>query len=491
MEEKRSKRILLLAVFAILNLCFYGIFCVEHFAADTYLTEVWGWEKISNLYWQNGRWLMTLLCEICQAFHIGFHAEKTISWVLAISFLSLAELLLYEIIKRRIHVKETLNIKHILVFLSSFMMISNLFVLEYFIFAEYTGAICVGIFFNILEVRLVLKFLERGEIKDYILGLVCGIFGIMGHQGAFGITAVLLILLAENTFLNVKNFIKNSIIIGMAYLVPALTNTLQTKLAGSARVAGSLDVVGALKTAMEQIGDLLISTANFMPKSLYLVLCGVAGMVVLVMIIVKRKGKALLHAAYVFLVFILAGVAPFLMTDTAYISVVPRTVYVLGAGFPVLLILLLLLENLSKKLLQGVVLYVGIFLGIQYFNTCQIETSHYVSNGIDYYDVNYIEQQVWIYENETGNQISKIKIYTDESPLGIYYNLTGYGAVNERVMSNSWAAADAYRIFTGREMTVEESDTEVYEKFFKGKNWHYLDDEQIVLIGDTLHLCLY
>ena len=54
MEEKRRKRILLLAVFAILNLCFYGIFCVEHFAADTYLTEVWGWEKISKLYWQNG-----------------------------------------------------------------------------------------------------------------------------------------------------------------------------------------------------------------------------------------------------------------------------------------------------------------------------------------------------------------------------------------------------------------------------------------------------
>ena len=105
--------------------------------------------------------------------------------------------------------------------------------------------------------------------------------------------------------------------------------------------------------------------------------------------------------------------------------------------------------------------------------------------------MNYIAQQVWIYENDTGNQIRRICIYTDESPLGIYYGLTGYGAINERVMSNAWAAGNVYRRFTGTDYTVEEGDPQVYEQYFKGKNWHYLDDEQIVFIGDTLHLCLY
>lgn len=488
MKEKR--KIVLWAEFAILNLCFYGVFCVEHFAADTYFTEICGWEEVFKIYWKNGRWIMACMCKICQVFNISFTVEKTTSWILAIVFLSLAEMMLHEILRKRIG-EEISSIRSVLVFLASFMMISNIFILEYFIFAEYTGAICIGIFFNVLEVKLVLQFLEKGKLKDFIFGLLCGILGIMGHQGAFGITAVLLILLAKGTFADIKSFIKNSMIIGTAYLIPALTNTVQTKLAGSMRVAGSLNLLEATREAGQQTLDLLISTANFMPKGIYLLMCGIAGMVVLGFILVTHRVKELLHVAYVLLVFILAVLAPFLMTDPKYISVVPRTVYVMGAGFPVILILLLLQGKLQERLLQGTLIYTGIFLSIQYFNTCQVLTSHYVSNGIDYYDVNYIEQHVWIYENETGNRISKIKIYTDENPLGIYYNLTGYGAVNERVLSNTWAAAKVYEVFTGRELTVEEPDIAVYEQYFKGKNWSYLNNEQIILIGDTLHLCLY
>ena len=63
--------------------------------------------------------------------------------------------------------------------------------------------------------------------------------------------------------------------------------------------------------------------------------------------------------------------------------------------------------------------------------------------------------------------------------------------MNERVLSNTWAAAKVYEVFTGRELTVEEPDIAVYEQYFKGKNWSYLNNEQIILIGDTLHLCLY
>ena len=179
------------------------------------------------------------------------------------------------------------------------------------------------------------------------------------------------------------------------------------------------------------------------------------------------------------------------MTEAVYISVVPRTVYVMGAGMGIILILYLLLEDKSRIRIYAAAGYAVLFLGIQYFNTCQMETSHYVSVGIDYYDVNYIAQQVWIYENDTGNQINRICIYTDDSPLGIYYGLTGYGAINERVMSNTWAAGNVYKRFTGTDYIIEEGDPQVYEQYFKGKNWHYLDDEQIVFIGDTLHLCLY
>lgn len=491
MKRDIYRKIQVAGIFFLLNLCFYGIFCVQHFAADTYLTETYGWYEIGDLYWENGRWLMTLLCAVCDIFSIGFAAEKTISWILAMIFLPLAEMVLYEILEKKIGHGDKPDFKWILIVLSSFMMISNLFVLEYFIFAEYTGPICVGIFFNVLEVRWVLKFLETGKWKDFFLGVFFGIVGIMGHQGAFGLIAVLLILLAEHTFLNVKTFFKNTVVIGSAYLIPAVVNVIQTKICGSPRVAGELKLIESLKAAVYQSCGLLITTANFMPHFLYLSLCGAAGIVVLVIIIKKKDIRKILHVFYVCVVFTMAVLAPFLMTESAYISVVPRTVYIMGAGLPIIMILLLLAGELPQKILKAAVAYSAVFLGIQYFNVCQMETSHYVANGIDYYECNYIEYQVYLYEQETGNHVTKIKIYVDDSPLGIYYNLTGYGAINERVLSNDWAAPNAYMVFTGRDLTVEEADSAIYEKYFQGKNWDFFSQEQIVLVGDTLHLCLY
>ena len=32
---------------------------------------------------------------------------------------------------------------------------------------------------------------------------------------------------------------------------------------------------------------------------------------------------------------------------------------------------------------------------------------------------------------------------------------------------------------------------EVYKKYFEGKDWSGMDEEQMVMIGDTLHLCSY
>ena len=62
LKEERYKKIRILIVFLLMNLCFYGIFSVEHFAADTYVSENVGWADTAALYFSNGRWLMTLIC---------------------------------------------------------------------------------------------------------------------------------------------------------------------------------------------------------------------------------------------------------------------------------------------------------------------------------------------------------------------------------------------------------------------------------------------
>lgn len=488
MEKNRIDKVKLCMVFVFLNMLFYGIFNVQHFAADTYMGEVYGWKFTADIYWSNGRWIMSFIAMLCEWFHISFALEKLISWVIAVLSLSVGEMVFYQILKRKVKSEQK---SQVLMVIISFMTISNLFVLEYFIFTEYTGAICLGILFSILGVKNILLFLEQRKKIYYIVGIFFSVLGIMGHQGTFGIGVVLLIILTEDVFLNIRTFIEKSIVIGSAYIIPALTNVLQTKIAGSGRVTQKLDIVGALKTTANQTWELILNTANFMPRYVYLFFVLVSGIVLLFFLYRKKDIRVLLQSLYAGVIFLLAVCAPFLMTEIEYISVVPRTVYIMGAIVPVILLLIMVQIGISQKEIKMFVGFCVIFLSIQYFGVCKMETSHYAANAIDYYEVNCIKQKIWDYEGETGNTVKNIKIYSDESPVFNYYGLTSFGAINERVMSNTWASVPAFIRYSGIYVQAGSGDSEIYEKYFKGKNWWLLEDEQFVFIGDTLHLCLY
>lgn len=179
-------------------------------------------------------------------------------------------------------------------------MISNVFLLEDFIFAEYTGMICLGIFFDTLAARYVLKAINQKKVSYYLLGILCGILGMNGHQGNFAILVVISVLCSPTLWKNLKSFIINNLVIVM-----------------------------------------------------------------------------------------------------------------------------------------------------------------------------------------------KMALYWDENVTGLAPDISGYGAVNERVMSNDWAAPLALQCLDGHVLQQTEPSQEVYEQYFKGKDWLHMEEEQMIIIGDTLHLCAY
>ena len=103
--------------------------------------------------------------------------------------------------------------------------------------------------------------------------------------------------------------------IGAAYLIPCVANVILTKAAGSARVAGKLQILESLKAAAGQIADLWITTANFMPNYVYIVMCAIAGAAVVALVIMRKDVRVLLHILYEAVVFALAIISPFLKTE--------------------------------------------------------------------------------------------------------------------------------------------------------------------------------
>lgn len=430
---------------------------------------------------------------ICEVFHIRFKLQQLMSWGIAVLSISAAAMLIYQMFcKVYLEPDKSDNIsKRFWIGICAFMLVSNLFLLEDFIFAEYTGMMCLGIFFDVLGAVLVLKCLRERKWSYFILGVVFAILGINGHQGNFAILVVVCILGANDTFDNIRKFFRNNLIIGSAYLIPALVNVWETRIGGSGRAAGAVDLKAAFLKITEGVYHLLQSTANFMPWNLYLIFIFVFLVYFVYQVIRRRNWKVVLFGGYYFVIVFLGVYAPFIMTDVNAIDVVPRTTYILGGILPVMLTVILFHMDINWKRSLVVPVCIGAFLMVQYAGIVRLGISHYQANGVDRYEAQMIGNYLWRYEEETGKQVTKMALYWDDNVTGLAPGVIGYGVINERAFCNEWVAPLALRCLEGRVLEQTETSEEVYETCFKGQDWYQMEEEQMVIIGDTLHFCAY
>ena len=485
------KKYRIVLIYLAMNLCFYGMFVVKHYAPDTYFTEALGWEATADQYWMNGRWLMTLFSKICGALGLGFTLAQLISWGMAVVSISLAAAVVYHILRERLGEDISWK-KNLWTALIAFMLISNVFMLEYFIFAEYTGLMCLGLFFSVLSARFVLKALEQKSIPFYLLGILFGILGINGHQGNFAILVVVAVLCAKDTLSNVKTFFVNNLVIGSAYAIPALCSMIETRIGGANRSAqGAIDIVASFLKSTEGLKKLLITGASFMPYGTYAFFIAVILLYFIWSVIRKKSLMSFVYLLYYFFILLLGIYAPLMVTDINYIDVVPRTVYIMGGIIPVVMTTMLLHMDISLENSVVLPVCVAAFLFVQYFGAMQLITDHYKTNLLDKYEAQFVGARIWDYEEETGITVTKMALYWDDNVTGYAPDAHTYGAVNERVMSNEWAAPLAIQVLDGHVLQQTETSEEIYEKYFKGKDWLHIKDEQLVIIGDTLHMCAY
>lgn len=480
-------------IFLTCNLLFYGNFVQTHYAADTYLTEALGWTETATSYSAAGRWLMVGFLQICEVFHIGFQMQQRLSWCIAVLSISAAAMLIYQMFcKVYLETEKPENkYRRFWMGVCAFMLVSNVFLLEDFVFAEYTGMMCLGVFFDVLGAIFIIKCLREKKWNYYILGILFAILGINGHQGNFALLVVICILGIKDTFDDIKRFVRNNLVIGSAYLIPAFVNVWETRIGGSGRAAELVDLKEAFLKTTEGIYRLLQSTANFMTWNLYLIFIFVLLIYFIYQVIRKKNWKAVLYGGYYAVIVFLGIYAPYIMTDVNAIDVVPRTTYILGGILPVMMAVLLFHIDINWKKNVIVPLCIGIFLVAQYAGIIRFGISHFQANAVDRYEAQAIGNYLWQYEEETGIQVTKMALYWDANVTGLAPGVIGGGALNERAFCNEWVAPLALKCLNGKVLTQTETSEEVYETYFKGKDWCQLEEEQMVVIGDTLHFCAY
>lgn len=236
---------------------------------------------------------------------------------------------------------------------------------------------------------------------------------------------------------------------------------------------------------------MLTSSANIMPRYVYILFIGIMAAYIMYHIVKKKSWKTLVFAGYYCVIALLGIYAPYIMTDVNAIDVVPRTTYIMGGLPAVILILLLLNVEMDWKKNVFIPLYIACFMLMQYRGTAGIEISHYQTNELDRYEAQLIDGYLYEYEEETGIQVTKMALYWDENVTANAPEAVCYGAVNERAFCSTWAAPLAMQCLVGRELTQVDAPDEIYEKYFAGKDWYQISEEQMVIVGDTLYLCAY
>lgn len=109
-------------------------------------------------------------------------------------------------------------------------------------------------------------------------------------------------------------------------------------------------------------------------------------------------------------------------------------------------------------------------------------------------NANRILDAIEAYEAETGEEITTLSFEPDarlkNSYDQVYYS---NGAINCRLYSETaYTLVETIALERGRSFEQVPMDMQLYEEHYAGYDWNDLDlDEQMVIRGDTVYMCVY
>lgn len=469
-----------LYVFLAVTLLFFGIYIIQNFTVDTYGYSV---EIAPAIHLVNlGRLISGAFFVVLSG--ITLEARYMISFILAILATVFSMYKLNEILKRDIK-NEKMTI------LISILTIINFSILELYMFVE-KGIMMLSVLFVIMAVGNIEKALS-GNKKAIILILIEMFAANCCYQGTVGLfVAIGSIYIVKNSK-KISEFIKNNIIVGLLYAIPAFLNLLIVKfIFYSNRLENPLSLGEKISKIMENLANIMKETFGILPDYVFV---GFAIIVILLFIIkiiqskekISKKVLNFFFLIYVIAAVVVAAVAPQIVSAQVYI--VPRTIYCLGALVAIILMLMYQRVKTEKIVDISIILCGIIFLAILYANFTDIILDHYYTNKLDMDRAEKIVAMMENYEKETGKTITKVAFYPN-SDKAQYEDTRFLGDANARAFYTEWGTRGILELILNRPLGSVEKNEEI-DTFFKNQDWqdYEFNEQQVIIKDDTLHLC--
>lgn len=482
--EKEDFKYYGLVIFGLLFL--FGIFIHDHLAPDTIFLYNQGYLGNGKIYFTNGRLVMYGLLWLVDYLNINFIMFKLMSWIIGISSLFVGIVTLFKILKKYTS-NNWLNI------ITSFMVVANIFVIQFFYFAEFTGVMCFGLLMTILSSSYIISYLEKRNRNDFFKAILCSTVAMFSYQGVMAYVVIIPILCSFKYMKNSKEFIKSNAIIFINYLIPCLLGVLWSSIFEASRVNGEIVLGESIAKIFRHTLYLVGITEKILPSFLYVLLIAIIGISLIKMILKqdkKEKNNKLVYLIYISLVIALIPIMPFIIVVTDTISVNGRSAIALGSiiGFLIMFYLINLKNN--KKFNIGAIVCFIIVTILTSYSYQKIAINTIVINKMDDIEAKQIVEIMKKYQNDNNIIIKKVGYQCDKNPSLVYPGVEFINAMTVRSMHTDWSLVNYLSYYLEQDLSLTSVSDNIRDYCVK-RDWDYFSEEQIIFDNDQMYICSY
>lgn len=493
--KNKKKEIFTILAILIFSCIISSNYLKMHYAQDTYSLVELGYKVYNELaFLPAGRPISALTYCIADFLHLSVKTHVFILTCFSILFLSLSVYIIYRTMVKILKIEKD-NIKSFWVLIISFFTIFNFCTNELLIFVE-SGVMTLGLLLSIVSACM----WASDNKNRYVYMFIYALIGVICYQGVLNIYVPLsLIIIVAKNKENIKKAFKEAFVTLFIYgieliLSRVIGNLINLIFSIESRAAIIPSITRILSTYVKYFKFLVIDTLDIFPHGVYLGIMGIIFIIYLIYVLKYKYPKIyIFYYVSIFLSAILLPILPVVIQaeDAQYIEA--RMAISLGASAGLMILYMMITVDVEKSLILknvNIIISVIIFtLSCQY--VIQASDELIATNLIDRNIAILIDDKISDYEKENNVKINNIAVDFDENPNYYYHGSRTYRCVSYRSLATDWEVANVLKTFAGRNLNKIELPEEIHEKYFKGKDWNYYDEEQLVFIGDTVYLCVY
>lgn len=484
MSIHKKKLITNLAIFIFfLTIAFYFVmpFYSQHYCTDDYVIMDKGYYEYGNLALGNGRPLEAIMFFIISNFSIQYYIVYRISLSIAIV---LCAICMYVFFKKMYNINQNKG-STILLLITTLVIFLNSKTVENMLFVESSTMW----FASLMSILASFTYVSDKQNKN-VITLLLLILAVFSYQATlnFFVPLTLILILTKNNFkINLK--LKDILKVILIYIIPFIICYIYVKVLHTY----GFNIDSRISQNINYLNNIMYFTFNVLRSILFFTILTFPVLLYYYIVLLKNKKENNISIniflnIITILLFSIFACTIVIIGNTSYIA--DRMMFSVGAIPGIIGIIIYLNKDIKINYKPFIIIFLILFI-LQYVDYSILENKNLESTKLNRSTILQIKDIIDQYETTTGKEITMISFYCDDDLNYNFWSGSEMNAFNYPAYYMEWSKIPVMNYYLDKKLIEMKNDNNVYETYFKDKNWDEFSEDQLVLIDNTLHICKF